>query len=197
MGLIQINNEQKLLQNIAEGDEKAFALFFNHYYPQLRPFIAKFFKDEGQIEDAIEETFIRIWLNRDQLPEIKNVQAWLHTIVSRICLNLIRNSIMRNQKEDEYSNNSIKHVLPTNDYTPISEINKLIAKTVNQMPEARRNIFLLSREDGLKPAEIALKLSLSVQTVKNVLVTPLKEIRAYLVKNGHIINLLFIMLNFF
>lgn len=190
------NNEPALLLRIADGDEKAFEVFFNHHYPLLRPFIIKFFENEDQIEDALQETFVRVWLNRDQLPEIENVKGWLYTIVSRICLNHIRANITRNKKEDAYSSQAAHHTT-IHDKTQLSEIHLLIDKAIRQMPEARRRIFILSREEGMKPAEIAQHLSISVQTVKNVLVVALKEIRTYLVDNGHFISLLSIMLNYF
>ena len=196
MGLTQLDDEQNLILNIADGDEQSFAIFFNHYYPQLRPFISKFFKEEDLIDDALQEAFVRVWLNRDVLPKIENIRAWLYTIVSRICLNYIRANITRNKKEDAYSNQAAHHTT-IHDTTQLSEIHLLIDKAIRQMPEARRRIFLLSREEGLKPAEIAQHLSISVQTVKNVLVVALKEIRTYLVDNGHFISLLSVVLNYF
>jgi RNA polymerase sigma-70 factor (ECF subfamily) len=65
------------------------------------------------------------------------------------------------------------------------------------MPPQRQRIYRMSREQGLKPADIAEALSLSVNTVKNVLVTALKEIRNHLAAAGHVISLLYVLIMFF
>ena len=82
--------------------------------------------------------------------------------------------------------------LPT-DIATLSEINRLVGLAVGRMPPQRQRIYRLSREGGMKPAEIAEKLSLSVNTVKNVLVVALKEIRESLAASGHIIGLLAVL----
>ena len=76
--------EQAQKRCIAEGDESAFTDLFNHYYPALRPFIWKFTGSQTDSEEILQETFIRIWLNRDKLPEIDNMRNWIFTIAANL-----------------------------------------------------------------------------------------------------------------
>lgn len=182
----QIPDNEALLMRIADGDEQAFVQFYKYYYPQLRPFVFRFFSDPGQAEDAMQECFIRVWLNRDQLPTVKNVLGWMHTIVSRICINAIRNAATMEKHLKTHGNLLTETPETPEEQTLLQEVHQLIETVVSQMPPARKRIYMMSRTDGLSPAEIAEKLSLSISTVRNTLVIALREIRVHLSKYGFI-----------
>ena len=186
-------DESALLERISEGDEQAFTVFFGNYYARVQTFVTRFISDADQAEDAIQEAFVRVWLNRDQLLGIENIAAWVRTITSRICINILRNELTRNRHTAEHALQPKSQPDTPVEKTYASEIRNLVAIAVNNMPEARRRIYLMSREEGMKPAEIADALSLSVNTVRNVQVAALKEIRAYLSSKGHLVSLFFLM----
>lgn len=187
---------REVMLRISEGDESAFAVFFNHYYVRLRPFVARFFNDSARAEEALQETFIRVWLHRDKLPEIDNTNAWVYTICSRVCLTEMRRDLSRRRGLQELRlADDPSSVMPV-DTPHLADISRLINEAVARMPAARRRIFLMSREEGLKPAAIAQKLSLSVNTVRNTLVAALKNIREHLEESGHLISLFFLWIIF-
>jgi|RhiMetdeSRZDD1v2_1073273.scaffolds.fasta_scaffold14227_3 RNA polymerase sigma-19 factor, ECF subfamily len=187
-----------LYRRIADGDEAAFASLFNRYYPLLRPFIYKLTRSADKTEEMLQETFMRIWLSRDQLPVIGNVHAWIFTIASRQCLQAIRKDLNDRKKIAVLQQHEAAQVAHTPlDSAQLAEMTRLVAQAIGSMPPQRQLIYRMSREQGLKPAQIAEALSLSVATVKNVLVTALKEIRSHLAASGHVISLLYILLMFF
>jgi RNA polymerase sigma-70 factor (ECF subfamily) len=189
--------DKDLYARIADGDEAAFAVLFNHYYPRLRPFVLKFTASAHGSEEILQETFIRVWLSRDQLPDIENLPAWLYTIASRQCLTALRKDLNTRKKLD-HLRLLTSHVTETPaDTAQLSEITRLVHEAITLMPPARQRIYRMSREEGLKPAEIAKTLSLSVSTVKNVLVTALREIRDHLALAGIRVGLLWLLLHFF
>lgn len=189
----------EFLSRIAAGDEAAFTEFFNFYHPLLRPFVSKFFIEPAATDEVLQETFIRVWLNRDKLPELDNVQAWLYTIASRQCLTALRKDLLHRKKREQWQKlekESIENDKP-DEMAILAEIKDLVAEAIRKMPPARQRIYRMSREEGLKPAQIAGELSLSVNTVKNVLVAALKEIRDYLSERGHLLPaVLFLLTNF-
>ncbi len=71
---------------IADGDEQAFYKFYTHYAGLLRPFLLSYTRSQTDVEDIIQETFVRVWLNRDRLHEIENLPGWLYRIASRVYL---------------------------------------------------------------------------------------------------------------
>ncbi|GEP96875.1 RNA polymerase sigma factor [Chitinophaga cymbidii] len=182
---------------IAEGDEIAFSELFRFYYPRLLHFLGRFDQSSANVDEAIQETFIRVWMARDQLPSIDNFRAWLFTIASREAIALIRKHLLTQKTSEVF----LKNQPSTGPETPADiaqtgEIRRLVEEAVARMPPARRRIYRMSREEGLKPAEIASRLNLSVNTVKNTLVTALHDIRKFLSAHGHTIIPLFATLLF-
>lgn len=186
--------EDEVKRKIAEGDEAAFTILFNHYYPQLHPFVKRFAPSEPDAQEILQETFVRIWLSRDKLSDVQSLRAWIFTVAARRCLHALRTDLNNRKKIMGFGEQAAgqQAPLPT-DIATLSEINRLVGIVVGRMPPQRQRIYRLSREGGMKPAEIAEKLSLSVNTVKNVLVVALKEIRESLAASGHIIGLLAVL----
>jgi len=189
------DNEKELLLKIAEGDELAFGKIFNSYYPTLLNFVSRIDQNNENADEAIQETFIRVWISRDKLPEINNFRAWLFTIASREAIALIRKNLLKKKASEIFIRDQpiLSSDTPA-DITQAAELRRLIEQAIAYMPAARRRIYLMSREDGLKPAEIASKLDLSVSTVKNSLVTALHDIRKFLALHGQMMTPLFLAL---
>ncbi len=193
--------QDELFQRISEGDEEAFALFFRHYYRALSPFVLKFTKSQQDTEEVLQDIFIRVWLNRDKIQDIERIDAWIYKVASRECLSFLRNNLSGRKKLTDIPDH--QEFPDLRGYTPLDlmnleEINQAIKNVVNDMPAQRKKIFRMSRDEGLKPSEIAEALSLSVSTVKNVLTICLKEIRTYLVQMGFdfLLVLFFLLKNF-
>jgi RNA polymerase sigma-70 factor (family 1) len=190
-------DKQAIQERIAEGDEEAFADLFDHYYTLLRPFVWKFTQSPAETEDILQETFIRVWLSRDKIPAIDNLHSWIFTIASRQCLTLMRGNLSNRKKMGALQQQESARIMETPaDTAQVAEITRLVTEIVNRMPPQRQRIYRMSREEGLKPAAIAEALSLSVQTVKNALVTALREIRDQLTAAGHLISLLYLLHHF-
>lgn len=174
-------NEHEILLRIAEGDSDAFGIIFRRYYPLLHNVIAVYALDETDKEDILHETFIRIWLSRDKLAGLDDPAAWFCRIASRECLRVIERNARRQRQGVVYQGSRQL----SDDHTPeaatrLVQLQRLVSDALDKMPDQRKRIFLLSRHNGLKPAQIATQLGLSVNTVKNTLVHALKDIRTYL-----------------
>jgi RNA polymerase sigma-70 factor (ECF subfamily) len=193
---VLFSEDDDVKQRIADGDEAVFTELFHHYYGQLRPFVRRFAATEADAEEILQETFVRIWLSRDKLPGITNLRSWIFTVASRQCLTALRSNLNNRRKITAFQQQTPANEIPV-DGASLSEMTLLVAEAVSRMPPQRQRIYRLSREAGLKPAAIAGELSLSVSTVKNVLVVALKEIRDHLSASGHVISLLVILQRFF
>lgn len=190
------DNERELLLQIAEGDALAFGKVFRFYYPRLFSFVGRIDQSAANIDEVIQETFIRVWISRDQLPQVGNFRAWLFTIASREAIALIRKNLLKQKAGQAFLANPPAGPETPADITHAGEIRRLVEEAVARMPAARRRIYLMSRAEGLKPAEIASRLNLSVNTVKNTLVTALHDIRKFLAVHGHTITSLFLLIFF-
>jgi RNA polymerase sigma-70 factor (ECF subfamily) len=172
-----------LLEQIAQGDEAAFGLLFHAYFPTLRPFLLKLTLSAADTEEVLQETFVRLWMGRDKLADVQNLNAWVFTVASNECYKYLRR---KNLRRDGLSSLGLHEDDQTTlDTVHFHEVSRLIAEAVRLLPTQRRRIYRMSRDEGLKIPEIATALHLSPNTVKNVLVTSLRFIRQYLEAHGH------------
>ncbi|HEY8389047.1 MAG TPA: sigma-70 family RNA polymerase sigma factor [Parasegetibacter sp.] len=179
-------NEKDLFLLIAEGDEQAFSQLYRQYLPMLHSFLIKMLKQEQAVQEVIQETLIRIWLNRDKLPEVDYPRAWVSKIALRECYRYLRkNSIQIIEPISE--NDSASVMNDGQNRLTLSETRNIILRAIESLPERRKLIYILSRTQGLKIPEIAKSLGLSPGYVKNALVLALKEIRNQLAKHGRIL----------
>jgi len=180
-----VHDEKVLLQQIAHGDEAAFSTLFYAYYGSLHPFIMKLTRSAEDTEEVIQETFLRLWLGRDRLLEVETPQAWIHTVAVNECYKYLKK---RSSRKDGLAG---LRAVPSDDgeetlhAVQLKEIKQLVAEAVNRLPQRRRRIFQMSRDEGMTIPEIAEVLRISPNTVKNTLVTSLRKIREYLAAKGH------------
>jgi RNA polymerase sigma-70 factor (family 1) len=182
-----IHNETALLHQIAQGDESAFATLFHAYLGNLQPFIMKLTRSLPDTEEILQETFIRLWLNRDKLEGIQNPHAWIYTIASNECYKYLRKKITQRDGLSTmgHSGNIREEDQSTLHAIQLNEVNRMISEAVGQLPFQRRRIYRMSRDEGMKIPEIASTLRISPNTVKNALVSALGFIRKYLAAQGH------------
>jgi RNA polymerase sigma-70 factor (family 1) len=174
--------DRELFTRIAGGDEDAFAMIFHEYNARLFPTVLKMVKSQTEAEEIIQNVFLRVWLKRDQLPEIEKPGAWLFRIASNLALSFLRDKATywrhaavaapASEEDDEILQLSLD----------AKELRHLIAEAAGALPEARRQIFTLSRFEGLSRPEIAQQLGLAESTVKNQLTSSLRFIQEYIFK---------------
>ena len=173
------HNEKILFHLVAEGDEQAFGELFNLFLPKLYPFIVKFTRSEQAAQEIIQETFIRVWLNRDKLSAIDNPGGWLYKVASNECYTYARKKALSNKFSNALTMTT-EPVLETQTELDVKELHRLIQQAVNKLPAQRKKIYQMSRNQDKSIHEIAAALQISPNTVKNALVKSLKFIREYI-----------------
>ncbi|MBX3239524.1 MAG: RNA polymerase sigma-70 factor [Chitinophagaceae bacterium] len=160
-------NEKELLRQVAAGDEQAFGELFNAYRKKLYTNIYKLTNSGEVAEDTVHDVFLKVWINRQSLPEIDNFSAYL----SRMAHNHAVTGFRRMAKEAlilaELKKKEQWHeVEPPSGALMAKEVQQFIQNAVDRLTPRQREIFILSRESGLKHREIAEKLKISVMAVK-------------------------------
>lgn len=183
---------KELLISISEGDEAAFRELFYGILPWLDSFIRRMVKSPEGSQEIVQETFIRIWLNRDKLPGFLEPQAWIIRVASNECFAWFRKQAALRKVRDSCDEAVSVTTNQAEDHLEIQETLQLIREAVDHLPPRRKKIYQLSREQGLKTQEIADHLQCSPSYVKNTLSAALSYIRGYLITAGKIISLLFL-----
>jgi RNA polymerase sigma-70 factor (ECF subfamily) len=181
---------------IAEGDEAAFNNLYRRYIPILVPFLRKFTRADVPADEIIQETFIRLWLGRDKLPEIEQPRSWIFKIASHVAFSWLKKDLRYQQVVSNMHTATAaagQHDA-VNEHLHLLETRRLIQQAVNSLSGQRKKIYLLSREQGLTIPAIAEQLQLSPNTVKNALVRALADIRQHLQQAGYQLPLLLLIL---
>ena len=159
-------SEKKILKKLSKGDLSTFEKVFKMYYRELCFFAKKYVSDMDQAEEIVQDMFYIIWQNRENLNIKQSLKAYLFASTKNKCLKILRTK----QYEEKYKNH-IKQTDPGKVTTPYEELNAkeiniLIEETLRSLPKRTKEIFKMSRYEGLKYQEIAKKLSISVKTVE-------------------------------
>lgn len=189
-----IKSNTELVKLLKKGDLLAFDAIYKKYSRRLFGFVFRYVKQETGTEEIVQEVFIKIWQSRENINVYSSFESFLFTIAHNATVNLLKKRATE-QKYIEHVK-SLQQIEDTYELTDEIHYNELKQKfqgLLNELTPRQKEIFQLSREEGLSNNEIANKLGISVQTVKNHLVTTLSFLKSKL-DNGLIISGLFVSL---
>lgn len=186
------SGDRELIKRLSTGEEQAFRLVFERYRSKLYYFVQHIVEDESAAEELVQDVFLRIWSSRLHLASVTNLDSYLFTTARNRCLDHVRTRSSENAMKAEWSRRLELSITPTEEEYDFTESKNLIEKAVNMLPAQQALVFRLSKEQGLKRREIAQKLNLSENTVRNHLLEAIKSIRKYLGQHGDMALLVFI-----
>ncbi|HKL38782.1 MAG TPA: RNA polymerase sigma-70 factor [Bacteroidales bacterium] len=159
-------SEKKTIREIQRGNIQTYERVFRDYYEELCYYANRYLKDLDLSEEAVQDVFFRIWKKRHTLHITESLKSYLYTSTRNKCLKMIRSQQMADKYSQYMKNTARQNVSTPIDELNAAELNKLIERTIKELPERTREIFSLNRYQGLKYSEIAEKLSISVKTVE-------------------------------
>lgn len=172
---LQIQNEKK----------PDFSRVYSIYFPRLVRFAREFVLSTEDAENIIQDLFIYLWEHQDLLENLSNLNAFLFVLVKNRCIDFIRQKRLVGQKREEFEFVMDKelqlkmYALQQFDENALSveAVEIILNEAIDRLPEKCREIFILSRMEGLKYKEIAERLHVSTKTVENQIITALKKLR--------------------
>lgn len=171
-------DEFTLMQRFTSGEKFAFTSVYNEYYFRVYEFASKFLPTSEDAEDITADSFTKLWQKRTEFDSLDHIRAFLFTAAKNACLNFLQHARVKDTKHVE-----ILHSLKTSSRDSLyledirAELMQLVYAEVEKMPSKMKQIFLLSYKEGLKPAEIAERLNISVQTVSNQKINAIKLLK--------------------
>lgn len=173
------HREKELVLLLRQGDKTAFDELYFRYVPRLMAFANKYLHNNEEAEEAVQEIFIRVWEKRKSLDEEKNFKSYLFQSIKNYFLNLIRDrkSTIQLSEIPEEMHSSSEDILDTISY---EELERSALALIASLPKVQREVFTLSRMEGLSNPEIALRLNLSKRTVEHHLYLSVKYLKSKL-----------------
>jgi len=176
--------EKDIMERIRNGDKCAFESLFNAYYSKLFNYAEEILKDHVMAEEVVEETFVRVWENREQIHIQTSLQSYLFRSVYNRCLNHIKHGKVKEKHRLLFQHHTGMEGYDANysfDFPLMRLINKdldkLVQAAIDKLPEQCRNIFMMSRYEDMKHEKIAEKLGISKNTVKTQIARALTRLR--------------------
>ncbi len=181
MKLRELHTDTDLFRAIASGNEKAFETLFHQYRNKIYTIAIKITGKGELAEEIVLDVFLKVWLKREQLPELEFFKAWLFTIT--------RNQIYKTLKQSAYR--ATERSIPDEEewlLAPVDtssssllekEYRQILHDAVAQLSPQQKKVYHLIKEHGMKREEAAKELNLSPETVKRHLAEAMQVIRNY------------------
>jgi len=168
--------EGELLRRVQAGDERAYETVFRGWYPALVRVATALLHDQDAAEEVAQDVMVQFWQRRHVIETGMPLKAYLLRAVRNRALNHLRHLRVRREAEPEVA---ATYEAPLGADQPIvaSELADAIKVAVAELSPRCREVFELSRVDGLKYAEIAEALEISEKTVEAQMGKALKILR--------------------
>jgi len=183
---------RELLLLLRNGDHVAFYNIYERYCKKLYSFVLRYIKQKSDAEEIVQEVFVKIWEARNRIDVYSSFDSFLFTIAYNSTMSVFRRRITE-QKYVEYLK-SLQQVENSPDFTDdihFREINEKVQKLLNNLTPRQKEIYLLSRMEGLTHEEIAEKLGISALTVKKHIANTLSFLKSH-IEPGTMFHLFYI-----
>jgi RNA polymerase sigma-70 factor (ECF subfamily) len=187
--------DRELLQQVAEGNEQAFQTLFKNHRGRLYHYILGIVKSKEIAEELVLDVFLKIWMGKEVVNSIENMDAFLFRVAYNKSIDFIRKAA-RSPKIIDIVWDNIQFAADRNPETQLiqQEYNNILREAIDLLPPKRKEIYRMSREEGLSHAEIAKELSIAKSTVANQIVDAQVFIKSFLLKNLDLVILLSLLL---
>ncbi len=180
-----LHTEKELVKKLKDGDSFAFEVLFYKYRNKIKGFALKIVPAQIDPEEIVQEVFVRVWLKKEAIDPEKDFQSYLFSIAKHLVLDHLKSAVNRKLY---FVGEHFQQDLVEEDGLEASiseETEAKLQKLINEIPERRREIFRLSRFEGLSYKQIAERLNISENTVdsqiRNALAFLRKEFRKIIV----------------
>jgi RNA polymerase sigma-70 factor (ECF subfamily) len=183
-------NIDAIVKNLLKNDKKAMDDLYAFYYPRLYSFSKKILKVEDDINDILQDVFVKIWLNRKKINSVETFNSYIFTITKNAIITCFREKTRNRDYELKVRQAATGKEFIIETELEYQDLKEKVDALIEKLPEKRKQVYILSREKGLSNAEIAEQLGISVKTVEDHMMHSLKYLRDKM-KNLDIVSMLF------
>ncbi|MBC9912392.1 RNA polymerase sigma-70 factor [Chitinophaga varians] len=174
-----LNSEHDLLLLVSQGDEAAFARLFHTYHQRLGAFVYQLTGSLSMAEEIVQEVFIRIWEKRDKLSQVSHFHPYLYTTAKNYTFSFLKKLGRELEHKQQWEMTIAADTGNPYEESMDARYRRIIDQAIAELPAQRQRVYLLSRDEGLRQAEIAERMDISRETVKKHMVLALRAIRSY------------------
>ncbi|WP_417015398.1 RNA polymerase sigma-70 factor [Alistipes sp.] len=171
--------DETLLQNLIQGDSRAFDALYTRYVPRVEAFACCMLKDRSEAEDLAHDLFLKLWESRESLQQVRSVRNYLFRMTKNAVFDRFEHKAVDARYRQSAAPKDLREIVSNDLVEQIDrqELLLLIDMAIEKMPPQRRNVFRMSRFEGVSYQEIALRLGISQKTVEYHIHEALAELR--------------------
>ena len=171
--------EIELLTQLKTGSYKAFRILYERYSPVLYRFILDVTRDRLRSDEIVQETFVKIWLHRERIDTAKSFKSFIFKIAKNLIVDEFRKKMRNPIVEDfhEHQNNQEIAENFTDQQMDLQEFHEALQQAKAKLTPRQREIFEMSKEQGLSAKEIAAQLNVLEQSVYNQLSLTIQQLK--------------------
>lgn len=187
-------NDAIWMTQFQSGDETALKDVYELYGNPLCQFATNLVSDEEEARDIVAESFVKLWGHNNNFKEIGNIKAFLYVITRNACLNHLRSS-----KKVQSVYKEFKYLAETKEE---STLHKIIRKEtlehvynkIEELPEMAKKIFKMVYLEGLGTEQVAQKLNMHPQRVRNNKSRAVAQLKIFLFQKNPLVYLMALLI---
>lgn len=172
----KLNKTPSYASLLKKGDKKAYRVIFNTYYKRLYAFALKYVENSYAAEEVVENVLLTLWQKRHRMDEISNLKSYLYTMVRNGAIDYLKNQ----KKFERYDKTKHDSVQLMEQFIIEEETHAILFQALERLPSKCRKVFELSCLEGVKYADIAEDLQISLNTVKSQRARAIELLREHL-----------------
>ena len=175
-----------------QNDKKAYSKIYLHYYSALKAY-ASFYVSLYEAEDIVQDVLMNLWKKRHQIEISDSLSSYLFLSVRNKAINILKRNDAKENMMSGLKQSIIDESVDQSGHL-LSELRKLINKSLSELPYEQRRAFEMSRFEGKTYREIAQEQNISIKTVEYRISQVLRKLETDLVDYLPIFTTLFAFL---
>ncbi|SHE39194.1 RNA polymerase sigma factor [Pedobacter caeni] len=194
MAVPPLQNESDILTKIAEGDQFAFTILFNHYQKDVFVHSRRLTPSEDDALEVVQDIFIKIWIGRERLKTINNFGAYLNRVVRNHVFDVLKQLSQENESHVKLQSASTEFDDSTRQLLDYQDAIHILNEALTELAPQQKIAYKLCHQEGMKYEEAAKEMNISTETVRVHMKQALNKIRAHFRKHAVLYPMLILAL---
>ena len=179
-------NNIEFLKKLKKGNQEAYSYLVDKYHHELCVYAGSLSRDIYLAEDIVQNVFLKLWEKRDKLNTKFSIKGFLYRSVYNEFIDQYRKKSNLAIVEEHY-NNKLIAIASEETSNETANLIALVKKEIQNLPTKCKQMFLLSKQQGLTNVEIAQYLNITTKAVERQMSRAFSTIRKNLGKKMHTI----------
>ncbi len=169
-------HDHSLIDALKKGNEEAYKYLYETKYKEIVFYTNGLTRDYDKAEDIVQEVIFKLWKNRSEIEITSSIKSYLYKAAYYSFINEYKKEKRKESLSEKIQKTAVLELIECDEEHTQKKL-KHIAQIIEQLPPKRKEIFIMSKTEGLTYEEIAEHLKISVKTVESQISKALSEIR--------------------